>query len=465
MNENNVFLYWVNKEYKLIKILRDIIYLHSKSGNGYKVHLITDKNLSEYISDLPDCFLKLCPAHQADFVRVCVVCDRGGIWLDSDTLVINSLDSLFEIVNNRDGFFIRQNNKEIWNGVFGSKANTPLMVEWKKCLISTLNTKKEKIGWTEIGNTLLENFHTHKKHLYTNYTIFEGLDNMYPVNWDKCVDEFIKKPYENYKKITREFQPLIVLVNSVYKSLEDKTEIEILEGELPLNYFLNLSLQKKINDTRGDTFTEEKRNENTNNKIIFETIYEKKIWNNNNSSIPLSGPGSSLQNTKDISQLLTEFIYKNKCKTILDLGCGDLTWISRTPFFNDSDIKYTGVDIVESLINKHAEKYKQHPFVCKDLVNLNVIQPVSLIIIRDVLFHLKNEDIQVIFNNIRDKFDFIAITSCKNEVNTDNFNKWHFTEKNIHKPPFNRAQSYLNRIDEPVFNRLFYIFSHELFYN
>ena len=103
--------------------------------------------------------------------------------------------------------------------------------------------------------------------------------------------------------------------------------------------------------------------------------------------------------------------------------------------------------------------------MCKDLVNLNVIKPVSLIIIRDVLFHLKNEDIQVIFNNIRDKFDFIAITSCKNEVNTDNFNKWHFTEKNIHKPPFNRTQSYLNRIDEPVFNRLFYIFSHELFYN
>jgi 2-polyprenyl-3-methyl-5-hydroxy-6-metoxy-1,4-benzoquinol methylase len=200
------------------------------------------------------------------------------------------------------------------------------------------------------------------------------------------------------------------------------------------------------------------------NKEIFEAIYANKIWNDNIPSIPLSGPGSSLQNTRDISVILTEFINKNNCKTILDLGCGDLTWMSRTPFFNNSTIKYTGVDVVESLINSHKQKYTQHTFLCKDLVYLNDIQPVSLIIIRDVLFHLKNEDIQAIFNNIRDKFDFIAITSCKNEVNTDNFNKWHFTEKNIHKPPFNRSHNYLHRIDEPAFNRLFYIFSHEQFY-
>ena len=58
------------------------------------------------------------PAHQADFVRVNVICDYGGIWLDSDTLVLDSLDSLFDIIDNKDGFLIKENNKILWNGIF-----------------------------------------------------------------------------------------------------------------------------------------------------------------------------------------------------------------------------------------------------------------------------------------------------------------------------------------------------------
>ena len=94
----NIYLYWVGKEYKLISILRDLIYLHSTNGIGYKVNLITDKNIREYIKDIPDYFNSLFPTHQADFVRVHVICDYGGIWLDSDTLVIDKLDSLFDII-------------------------------------------------------------------------------------------------------------------------------------------------------------------------------------------------------------------------------------------------------------------------------------------------------------------------------------------------------------------------------
>ena len=448
MSERNVFLYWVNKEYKLIKILRNLIYLHSTSGKGYKVHLITDQNIKEYINDLPDYFFKLIPAHQADLVRVFVLCERGGIWLDSDTLVMTSLDKLFGIFEIIDGFFIRENNEIIWNGVFGTKAKTPLMLEWKQRLLSILNTKQEKISWAEIGNCLLETLYKENSTFYDNYKIFEGLNTMYPVNWNCCVDEFVLKPYDNYKTLMREFQPLVVLVNSVYKSLENNTEEKILNGKMPLNYFLNKSMENS-----------------SKNKQIFETIYAKNIWNNNDPTIPLSGPGSSLENTKDVSVLLNSFIYNNNCNKILDLGCGDLTWVSKTPFFNDSNIKYTGIDIVESQINSHIAKYPKHKFLCKDLVTFNDIEPASLIIIRDVSFHLTNADILSIFRNIRNKFDFIAITSCKNEENTDNFNQWHFAEKNIHKAPFNRAHNSLHQLQEPTFNRIFYIFNHEQFYS
>ena len=207
--------------------------------------LITEQNISDYIQDIPDYFSNLCPAHQADFVRVNVICDYGGIWLDSDTLVMDDLTRLFDIIKNKDGFFMLENNEILFNGVFGSKPNTLLMIEWKTKLLTILNTKKQNINWTEIGNSLLENIKNNNLEYYNNYKLFNGLDNMYPVNWNNCVYEFITKPYDNYKTIEKKFQPLIVLVNSVYKELETKTKEEILNGNMPINYFINKSLQIK----------------------------------------------------------------------------------------------------------------------------------------------------------------------------------------------------------------------------
>lgn len=241
LEKRNVFLYWIGQEYKLISILRNLIYLHSTNGIGYNIILITDKNINDYIENIPKYFYDLSPAHQADFVRVHVICDYGGIWLDSDTLVLDSLDSLFDIVENKDGFFIKENNYILCNGIFGSKPNTSLMKEWKKTLIDILDNKKNTIEWSDIGCNMLHSMINSNANLFKNYKIFEGLDNLYPVNWNNCVTEFINKPYDNYKNIVRNYQPLLVLVNSVYKELENKTVNEILNGNMPINYFINKS--------------------------------------------------------------------------------------------------------------------------------------------------------------------------------------------------------------------------------
>ena len=115
LQKRNVFLFWIGKEYKLISILRNLIYLHSTNGIGYNIILITHENIKNYVNDIPEYFYDLCPAHQADFVRVNVICDYGGIWLDSDTLVLDSLDSLFDFIDNNDGFLIKENNYILCN--------------------------------------------------------------------------------------------------------------------------------------------------------------------------------------------------------------------------------------------------------------------------------------------------------------------------------------------------------------
>ena len=243
MITRNIYLYWIGKEYKLISILRNLIYLHSTNGIGYNVILINDNNINDYIKNIPDYFTKLCPAYQAEFVRVNVICDYGGIWLDSNALILDSLDSLFNIIENKNGFFIKQGNNILWNGIFGSKSNTQLMIKWKTETMNILDKKKEKISWCEIENTMLQNLYNVDSSLYDDYNIFNGLDNLYPVNWDDCVNEYINKSYDNYKNIIREYQPLVVLVNTLYKALETMSESEIFNGNMPINYFINKSFE------------------------------------------------------------------------------------------------------------------------------------------------------------------------------------------------------------------------------
>ena len=168
MNIRNVYLYWVGNEYKLISILRNLIYLHSTNSKGYNVILITDKNITDYIKNIPNDFTKLCPAHQADFVRVNVICEYGGIWLDSDTLVLDSLDSLFDLVEIKNGFFIKENNNILCNGVFGSKPNTELMIKWRNEINNELNYTKGNIGWSGIGSNIMQNIYKTNPQLFAN---------------------------------------------------------------------------------------------------------------------------------------------------------------------------------------------------------------------------------------------------------------------------------------------------------
>ena len=244
METRNLYLYWVGKEFKLISILRNIIYLHSTTGQGYKVNFINEENLHEYIPHLPECFHSLCLAHQADFVRVNLICDNGGIWLDSDTLVVESLDCLFDFLEkDKDGFFIQHNNNQtLCNSVFGSKKQTPLMIHWKNKINEILEQRQIQnvsIEWNEIGSDILEEC---DPSLFHHYQIIPGKDSLFPVNWEDCEFEFINQPYLHYKSILRDFQPLVILVHSVYQRVETWTEQEILQGENnPLHYFIQKS--------------------------------------------------------------------------------------------------------------------------------------------------------------------------------------------------------------------------------
>ena len=244
IGEKNLFIYWKGPKFNLIQILIKLIYLHSNYEQNYKIFHLSDQNLGKFLPEIPIKFQDLIVQHKADYIRIHLIHNYGGIWLDTDTIVMSDLNMLFDNINDKsNGFFITENDKYIWNGVFGSKPNTQL---FKKIIdeMNTILSKNSNLDWSDIGPQLLTNIYKTNKSLFNTYKIYNGLDNMYPVNWDKCVVEYVDKDYSNYTNIVREFQPIVVLVNSVYKKINYMTIDTILNQRMPLNYFLTESFKK-----------------------------------------------------------------------------------------------------------------------------------------------------------------------------------------------------------------------------
>jgi len=244
----NIFIYWIEQQgytrkWELINILRELMYLHSDNGKNYNLHFVNHDNINNYITneELPNCFYQMCPPHQADYIRILLIYKYGGIWLDSDTIVLTSLKELFDILEEQDGFFINDKNNILINSVFGSKKNNPLF----KKILDNLNVIIQKKGnrpfWTELGSQTFENIKKKYPLLFNNYKIFYGPDSMYPVYWDKADIIWTKKEFNYAINLVKTFQPLIILCNSVYGALENLTETQILEKKTPLTYFIQKS--------------------------------------------------------------------------------------------------------------------------------------------------------------------------------------------------------------------------------
>ena len=140
------------------------------------------------------------------------------------------------------------------------------------------------------------------------------------------------------------------------------------------------------------------------NSEIFSAIYAKGGW-----SRPVDGEkfnsGSGSHNEQMIVpyiNMLTQLLMNNGIRNIVDIGCGDF-WVMRHVLElldqNNFNYFYTGIDVVEAVIKHNAETFKalNKRFICRDAAADNEPLPNGeLLIIRQVLQHLSNADIQKI---------------------------------------------------------------------
>ena len=170
----------------------------------------------------------------------------------------------------------------------------------------------------------------------------------------------------------------------------------------------------------------------SNHKKKFTYIFKSNIWGSVES---ISGPGSELQNTKNIRSQIPLVISKFNINSIIDIPCGDYNWFKEI----DRKIIYVGADIVDSIINLNNLNYENSntKFIKHNII-IDKIDRYDLIIVRDLFIHFSDHDINKALNNIINSGSKYLLTTYYNDTS---FNKsiitGNFRELNLLIEPFN----------------------------
>jgi hypothetical protein len=143
-------------------------------------------------------------------------------------------------------------------------------------------------------------------------------------------------------------------------------------------------------------------------KAAMEQVYERKLWGGNNSNF-YSGPGShQIEIVKPYIAAVTSFLTSFKTPiTVCDLGCGDFN-VGKA--LVKHTVKYNAIDIVAPLIAFNKEKFKEVnlEFYCLDIA-LDDLPSGDCAIIRQVLQHLSNEEVQAMVDKLT-SFKYFILT-------------------------------------------------------
>jgi SAM-dependent methyltransferase len=167
---------------------------------------------------------------------------------------------------------------------------------------------------------------------------------------------------------------------------------------------------------------------------IFADIYKKKIWHNYGS---VSGDGSTSEMTNVLVEKLSILLKKYKIKSILDIPCGDFSWMNNVEM---DGIKYIGADIVPELIENNSVKFanrKNCEFRTIDLCS-DSLPEVDMIFCRDCLVHLSNKNIFRALENIqKSRAKYIMLTTFPDHNSNFNMLTGAWRPINFEKKPFN----------------------------
>lgn len=189
--ERVIWQYWETKGTKPLFV--DGLYEIAKKNSGVEVIQVTPQTLEQYVPDVPEELFKIGElAHKADMIRTMLVCRHGGMWLDSDAIVLSDLNWLFDVLSDcefvgfNDNGSIHESPLNVRVNCFLSRPDSRVLSSWVKAQHSKF--PKTTYSWSEVGTELLDPIVAEN----IESVRLLDFDIVCPVKWNE-VDRFTSK--------------------------------------------------------------------------------------------------------------------------------------------------------------------------------------------------------------------------------------------------------------------------------
>jgi glycosyltransferase involved in cell wall biosynthesis len=183
-------------------------------------------------------------------------------------------------------------------------------------------------------------------------------------------------------------------------------------------------------------------------QTTFRAIYDDATWTDALPAMPRSGRGSLPEYSASVIEYVTQQVDDGSVRSIADIGCGDLAYVKEIPAIVGGQVDYLGLDIVPSLIDEH-QPLTWGTFAVADITAPGFRVDADLVLVKDVLFHLDNEQVAAAIDNLRaSRFNTLLVTSIDGADNTSRvFDRWHYAPIDLTAPPYClRPESSLERV-------------------
>jgi hypothetical protein len=165
---------------------------------------------------------------------------------------------------------------------------------------------------------------------------------------------------------------------------------------------------------------------------VFTDIYKENRWRSNQS---LSGPGSTIEQTQAVIEVLPLILKKYNVKTMLDIPCGDFNWLKNADL---RSVEYTGADIVDEIVEKNKREFGADG---RRFLKLNLLEdelPQSdLVFCRDCLVHFSFNDISKALANVcKSGSTYLLTTSFIEHTNDQDILTGQWRPLNLLAAPF-----------------------------
>jgi hypothetical protein len=175
----------------------------------------------------------------------------------------------------------------------------------------------------------------------------------------------------------------------------------------------------------------------------FTKIYDENTWN-------LEGQPPQLDILARVTKTISDTIQKYQIKSVAEFGCGFWNYAKQVDW---TGLTYDGYDVALGPIRYNADHYTTRKIHFHQLVNEVELAPADLLISKDVLHHLPNDDVQHYLAMFKERFSYILLFYAV--FPDDNLNGpielGDYRGLRLDLPPFNEALEIVDEWDNPLF--------------